>query len=1416
MSQSDSLKSRRDDLSPAKRALLEKWAQGKAAGAARSGIPRRSDSGPAPLSFAQQRLWFLDQLMQGSAAYNLFEGVRLTGPLDAAALQQSLNAIVERHEILRTTIQLQDGLPIQVVAPELALDLPLTDLRDLPEEQRQAEIRRLIAEESQKPFDLASDQPIRASLVRLADQDHALLLTMHHIVSDAWSFALLVQELMALYPAAVTGQSATLGPVGTPLPIQYADFAVWQRETLQGEALDKQLSYWREQFAALPPVLELPSDRPRPAVQTYNGARYSFSLPPALLDSLTALSRQENATLFMTLLAAWKTLLYRYTGHADIAVGTPIANRERVEVERLIGVFANTLALRTSFAGEMRFRDLLAEVRKVALGAYAHQDLPFEQLVDALQLERDISHTPLFQVLFALQNVPHPTANLSTLSLGPLAIEYNSTKFDLSLTVEEGAASNRAYFEYNTDLFDERTIERMAEHYQALLAAIVADPDQRLVDLPLLAADERAQLLGEWNATQQAYAGPRSLHQLFETQAERTPYMTALIVGEDVLSYADLNARANQLAHHLRSLGVGAEDLVGVCVERSPEMLIALLGILKSGAAYVPLDPNYPADRIAYMLDDAQMRVLLTQEHLVANLPEHQATTIRLDADWPQIATQPSANPNSSASDDTTAYVIYTSGSTGRPKGVMIPHRAVVNFLRSMEGQPGLSAGDTLVAVTTLSFDIAGLELFLPLITGARVVLARREETVDGTALATLLSDADATVMQATPATWRVLLDSGWSPPSDFKMLCGGEALPLDLAQRLSAIGELWNMYGPTETTIWSTVERIAPEPTQITIGRPIANTTIYLLDGNMQPVPVGVPGRLYIGGDGLARGYLKRPELTAERFVPDPFGETPGSRIYWTGDLARYRADGRIEHLGRIDYQVKLRGYRIELGEIEAVLRQHPAVDEAAVIVREDQPGDQRLVGYVAPNAEHAATIRELLRMERQGLLEDRQTYELPNGLTVVHQTRAETDARYAQAETELARLQGGAALPPNPIVVDAGANIGLWTLLLAQARPDATIHAFEPIPSLHVLLRLNSELYGLNTQLHAIGLADATRTETFNYYPQASGLILQGNDGEAEREAIKAFVLQQYGDDAASLSEDELDELLAERLVSERVTPEFRTLSAIMREQNLSRIDLLRVDAELAARGVLDGIAAEDWVNIGQVLITLPEQGDLIERTAALLQQQGYQITRLNSVNGANAGQTLHAARSVVFGGTRPNQTKIQRYHSGPALIAELRGLLKERLPEYMVPGAFMLLPELPRTPNGKLDRRALPQPEALRPDQKASYVAPQNELERSLAAIWQQALGVEKVGVYDNFFDLGGHSLLMIQVHTQLRSELNRELAVIDMFKYPTISDLAKFLSQKQAEQPIFEQVSDRAEKRRETRSRQAQLRQERRRS
>jgi FkbM family methyltransferase len=668
--------------------------------------------------------------------------------------------------------------------------------------------------------------------------------------------------------------------------------------------------------------------------------------------------------------------------------------------------------------------------------------------------------------------------------------------------------------------------------------------------------------------------------------------------------------------------------------------------------------------------------------------------------------------------------------------------------------------------------------------------------------------------MQATPATWRLLLDSGWTPPSGFKMLCGGEALPLDLARRLAAHdAALWNMYGPTETTIWSSLERIAAEPERITIGRPIANTQIYLLDQRLNPVPVGVPGRLYIGGAGLARGYLKRPELTAERFVPDPFahGATAETeaRIYWTGDLARWLTDGRIEHLGRIDQQVKLRGFRIELGEIEAVLQEHPAVHEAAVIVREDQPGDQRLVGYVAPDPKLAATILQLLHFERQGLLADRQTYELPNGLTVVHQSKAETDARYAQALAELERIADG--LPERPLVLDVGANIGLWTLLLAERRPDATIHACEPIPSLHVLLKLNSELYSLNAQLHPIGLADAPRSETFSYYPQASGLVLHAADEATERAAIKAFVLQQPGDEAAQLSEAELDELLAERLVSERVTAEFRTLSGIIREQNFARIDLLRIDAAMSEHGVLDGILPEDWARIGQILITLPERAGLLDPTMALLQQQGYRVERLSG-----GGHTLHAARPASNGAAHVRQAVGTRYNSGPALIAELRDRLKQRLPEYMVPGSFMLLPELPRTPNGKLDRRALPAPELLRPEQKASYVAPQNDLEQSIAAIWQQALGVEKVGVYDNFFDLGGHSLLMIQVHTRLRGELNRELAVIDMFKYPTISDLAKFLSQKQAEQPIFEQVSDRAEKRRETRSRQAQLRQERRRS
>jgi aspartate racemase len=921
----------------------------------RSLEPRGPTSHPS-LSFAQERLWFLDQWEPGNPGYNIPFAVRLGGLLNLAALEQSFEEILRRHQVLRATFASVGGQSLQSISLEPNV-LSVVGLQNVPETKREVKVQQLVREEAQRPFDLARGPLLRARLLQLGEEEHVLLLTMHHIISDGWSMGVLLRELSVLYKAFSTGQPSPLPEI----PVQYADYAAWQRDWLQGEVLEAQLAYWKQQLDAANPVLDLPTDRPRPAVETHCGARQTFDLPQSLYLALRALSRQEDVTLFMTLLAAFKTLLYRYTGQEDIAVGSPIANRTQSEIEGLIGFFVNTLVLRTGLSGNPAFRELLERVREVALGAYAHQDMPFEKLVEELQPERDLSHHPLFQVMFIFQNTPRQTLELPGLVVDHLEVDNGTAKFDLTLSMVEDAEGLKGTFEYNTDLFDEATVTRMADHFQVLLEGVVADPDQRLSGLPLLTDVERHQLLVEWNETQAEYPEDKCIHELFEAQVEQTPEATAVIFEEERLTYQKLNCRANQLAHHLRGLGVGPEVLVGICLERSLEMVIGLLGILKAGGAYVPLDPAYPKERLASMLEDAEVPVLLTQARLAPELPDHGAKIVSLDTDWTIIARESDQAPVSRTTADNLAYVIYTSGSTGKPKGVQILHRAVVNFLTSMRRQPGLTDQDALLSVTTLSFDIAVLELFLPLSVGARTVVVSREVAVDGDQLAEKLASSGANVMQATPATWRILLEAGWGGSEQLRILCGGEALPRELADSLLERGaSLWNLYGPTETTIWSTVHKIRAGNGPLSVGRPIANTQVYILDDDLQPLPVGVPGQLYIGGDGLARGYHNRPELTREKFIPEPF-KGPGVRIYSTGDMARYLPDGNIELLGRIDHQVKIRGFRIELGEIEATLSQHPDVRQTVVIVREDTPSEKRLVAYVVPRPGRSPTVGDL-----------------------------------------------------------------------------------------------------------------------------------------------------------------------------------------------------------------------------------------------------------------------------------------------------------------------------------------------------------------------------------------------------------------------------------------------------------------------
>ena len=1041
----------------------------------RNAIPRRASATPAPLSFAQQRLWFLDQLEPGSPLYNVSLPLKLSGPLDAGALQRALSEIIRRHDAFRTRFELIDQTPMQLIDPPAELTLPLVDLSGLPEAAREAEAIRLARIEASLPSGLEAGPLFRAKLLRFADNEHALLLVMHHIVSDGWSLGILRREIAALYAAYLSNRS----PLMPELPVQYADYAIWQRTTLRGEILDHQLAYWKKQLEGAPQLLELLGDYPRPAMQSFKGTRRAMTLGRAMTQALRELSLRHNATLFMTLLAAFAALIARYTRCDDIVVGSPIAGRTRVEIENLIGCFVNTLVLRTDCSGNPPFIELLSRVRETALSAYAHQDIPFEKLVEELKPERSLSHSPLFQVMFVLQNAGPAELNLPGLTASELDFERVNAKFDLSLAAIETDAELRLDIEYSTDLFTQASIDRLIEHYETLLRGIIAAPTAKLAQLPLMTEAQRKRVLIAWNDTETGYPKRATIASLFEAQVRRTPAATALIFEDQALSYSQLNAKANRLAHHLHVLGVGPETLVGVCAQRSIEMVAALLAILKAGGAYLPLDPNYPEERLAFMLEDGAVPVLLTQKGVP--LPRQRAKLVYVDALERDFDGYPDTDPESRVEANNLAYVIYTSGSTGRPKGVAIEHRSAVALLSWAADifAPEQWAGT--LASTSICFDLSVFELFVPLSVGGAVILVKNALELPNLACAD-----QVTLVNTVPSAAVELLRIDGIPVSVHTVNLAGEPLSTELVRQLyeRGIDRVYDLYGPTEDTTYSTFA-LRSSFGRATIGRPIANTQVYILDPHLNPVPIGVPGELHLGGAGLARGYLNRPELTAEKFIPNPFTDHPQARLYKTGDLARYLPDGNIEFLGRIDHQVKIRGFRIELGEIEAVLAQRPEVKACAVLVREDTPGDQRLIAYVV-------------------------------------------------------------------------------------------------------------------------------------------------------------------------------------------------------------------------ARG------------------------------------------------------------------------------EGPSLT-ELRGFIQSKLPEYMIPAAFVLLDKMPVTPNGKLDRKALPAPE-YRSDKP--FVAPRTPAEKKLAAIWAEMLKLQHTGIHDNFFELGGHSLLATQLISRVREELNIDLPLRAIFEAPTVEGLGAQIASAEA--------------------------------
>lgn len=1454
-----------------------------------------------PTSYAQQRLWILDQLVPGNPFYNMFSLLPLRVQ-NVATLERAVNEIVSRHETLRTTFSTIDGQPVQVIAPTLKLTIPVVDLRGLPSTEQLARVQRLTQEEACRPFDLARGPLLRATLVRQEDTEATLLLTIHHIVSDGWSMAVFFRELTTLYQSYMTRRSASL----PQLSLQYADFAVWQRNWLKGEVLDQQLNYWRQQLEGVP-FLRLPTDRPRPLVKNYRGARLPVKLPGTLVRRLRSISLSEGATLFMTLLAAFQLLLYRYTEQADVAVGSPIAGRNRGEIEDLIGFFVNTLVLRTDLSGDPSFRELLKRVRSVATAAYEHQDLPFEMLVEMLQPERDLGRNPLFQVIFQLLNTPsffdgassHEVAAISTAA----ATHSGTAKFDLEFSLFESPHGLLGHFEYSTELFDESTVARMAVHFETLLESIVASPDTNISQLTFLTAGERELVVSTWNQTCRQYPRDLCVHTLVESQVRRAPDSIAIVDGEEQWTYRALDQRANTLANRLRSLGAGPGSLVAVCMERSAEMIAALLAVLKSGAAYVPLDPEYPKMRIAFMLADTEACVLMTERQFVGRLPEHNAV-ILLDAE-DESSDEECASPAAPTASDL-AYVMYTSGSTGRPKGVCIPHRAI-NRLVLNTNYVTLGPSDRLGHISSPSFDAATFEIWGALLLGGRIVVIPKDVVLSPVEFGEEIRCQGVTAMFLTSALFNQLASDN---PRMFQtmryLLVGGSAVDPNWAHEVLEKGapdRLLNGYGPTESTTFAACYHIQDVPdgaTTIPIGRPIANTQLYILDPHLAPVPVGVPGELYIGGDGLAQGYLRRVSLTEEKFVPHPFADDPEARLYKTGDLVRWRGTGDIEFLGRMDEQVKVRGFRVELGEIEAELGQHPTVQEAVVVARADAHGDKRLVAYVVPRAEpDAATSETDLEqiaqhqvgnwqeifnghVYRQFAENDDPTFNITGWISsYTGEPLPEPDMREWLNDT-VGHLN---ALAPHR-VLEIGCGTGLLLFRLAANCSaywgtdfsstalgyiqQVMTQSGSLLPQVKLLQRTADDFRDIEPGTFDLVILNSV----VQYFPNVDYLqrVLEGAvratrpGGHVFVGDVRSLPLMQvlhmsieFSNADDSTTTEELRERAQTGMAHETelvVDPKFFTsmpervpeVSYVevvpKRGQKRNELTRYRYQVILQVGPALGQLLQPEWIDwrehrwdVGTLRQILQQEQPAVlglswVANARLLSEYNVvemierddspptvgDLSKLASgeENPAIDPQDLWALeyelpyRVVVSWArhrregqfdvafvriTEPPKQATIRFPFDPTtrkdlshlannplrrdvarkLVPQLRAFLQERLPEFMVPSAFVVLGSLSLTPNGKVDRKALPAPDRTHPELEETYVAPVSPTEQIIAGIWCDVLGLDRVGIRDNFFELGGDSILSIQIIARARA-VGLQLTAQQIFQHQTIADLA----------------------------------------
>jgi amino acid adenylation domain-containing protein/FkbM family methyltransferase len=1324
------------------------------------------------LSPQQKHLWLLQR--QAGRMPELAQcAVVLEGKLDEQRLQTAIAQVVKRYDVLRLTFSLLPGMnvPLQVIA-DVAPELEKRDLRGLDEQQQEVEIKRLLDETADAPATDAEAPALRFSLLALGAERHLLHISLPALCSDEASLENLVSEISRSYsmPEAGAGEEEVM---------QYVGVSQWLNELLESEDAAAGIRFWRQQDYSSLALLRLPFEQEAAADSPFEARSVTSAVEPQLAEQLARLAADNGSTLSTLLLACWQVLLHRWSAQADIIVGAAFNGRTDEELETALGLFARHLPIHARLEDETRLSEILKHLNEVVQESFEWQECFVWE--ETLTTGPD-AQQPFFSYCFdfAPETASHTAGGLTFSTFERRACVG---RFHLNLSCGTKDDSLLLEFQYDASLYGVDDITRLSGQYLSLLEQVVAAPELGVGRFEILSEDERRKLLFEFNDTTADYPQQMCLHEVVEQQAQRTPDNVAVEFAGQRLTYRELNARANQLAHYLRGAGVKPDGMVGLLAERSLEMVVGMLGILKAGGAYVPLNPTLPRERLSLMAQDARIEILLTVERLREAVPDAYATTLYLDRDWPDIAAQSEENPVSGMTADNLAYVIYTSGSTGVPKGVMISHRAICNRLFWMQAAHPLTESDSVLQKTVFNFDASIWELFLPLFAGAKVVLAAPEGHQDTAYLVNAVIEHEVTTLQMVPSMLRVLLEEpGFANCRSLKrVFCGGEALPLVLQESFYATldADLHNLYGPTEVAIdashWDCLRGSDYAATQgnVPIGRPLDNVQVYLLDQYLHPVPFGATGEVYVGGRGLARGYLNRPDLTAERFIPNPFGAGAGERLYRTGDLGRFLPGMAIEFMGRVDHQVKIRGFRIELGEIEAALRQHPDIKEVVALAREDDPGNQQLVAYLVPAGRNRYA---------EAASHGQNLYRLPNNLEIAHLNKNETDILYKEIFEDEGYLKHGITILDGDCVFDIGANIGLFTLFVHQQCRNPRVFSFEPSPPTFAVLKTNVELHDLNVKPYQCAISNEARVADFTFYPKVSASSGLYANAEEDAGVTRAFIGNQG--ELGSYA----DELLEGRFNAVTYRCQLRTVSELMRENGVEQIDLLKVDVEKSELDVLEGIEEEDWRKIRQVVMEVHDAGGRLEAVRAMLTRHGFQFVVEQYFSFENTGLynifAVHPSRKEKLATVVQSAENGEGHLHGlaPQMPAsqDLREYLGEKLPDYMIPSVFVMLDALPLTPNGKIDRRALPAPKDVQREAEQVMAEPRTPVEELIAGVWAKVLGAERVGINSNFFDLGGHSLLATQVITRLREAFRLDIPLRTIFEAPTVAGLAKSLA------------------------------------